>query len=114
MGWLVVVEHEVDNVELRAYEDDLEDGVPDIFRRVRPEEVEVSRYVDGEVEELRLEGYAGCALHYSVSPSELRVLSDPTHTRRSHLGEQDEDRGEVGQVGFALELAISSLLARFV
>lgn len=55
MCGFVVVEHQVHNVELRRNEDDLEDRVPHIFRRVRPEQVEISCYVYSEVEELRLE-----------------------------------------------------------
>ena len=52
---LIIVEHEVYNVGLRADEDDFEDGIPHVFGRVGPEEVEVAGYVDGEVEELGFE-----------------------------------------------------------
>ena len=58
MRGLVVDEHEVDDVGLRGDEDDLEEGVPEVLGRVGPEEVEVARDVDGEVEELRFEGDA--------------------------------------------------------
>ena len=60
---LVVVEHEVDDVDGRADEEDLEGCVVEGGGQVEgPEEVEVARDVDGEVEELRFEGYACCAL----------------------------------------------------
>lgn len=63
MSWLVVVQHQPHDVSLAAEEDDLEHGVVKGLRLVEgPEEVEVSRNVDNEVEELRFEAYAGCAL----------------------------------------------------
>ena len=62
MRRLVIVEHEVDDIELRSDEDDLECCVPQALRRVRPEEVKVSCYIYTEVEELGLEGDACCAL----------------------------------------------------
>jgi len=72
---LVVVEHEVDDVGLRRDEDDLKDGVPDVFGRVRPEQIEVSGHVDGQVEELRFEGDAGRALYMSGSAAVATTLS---------------------------------------
>ena len=42
----VIVQHEVYDIELRRNEDDLESGVPQRLRRVRPEEVEVASNVD--------------------------------------------------------------------
>jgi hypothetical protein len=58
----VVVQHQVDDVELGADENDLERRVPQRFRRIGPEEVQISSDVYGEVEKLRFEGYAGRAL----------------------------------------------------
>lgn len=75
MRWFIVGEHEVYNVGLRADEDDLEDGVPHVFGRVGPEEVEVACYVDGKVEELGFEGDAGCALE-AISDIGLVVCQD--------------------------------------
>ena len=60
---LVVVEHEIDDVDGGADEEDLEGGVVERAREVEcPEQIEVACYIDGEVEELRFEGYACCAL----------------------------------------------------
>ena len=55
MRGLVIIQHEVNNVELAGYEDGLEDCIPQARGRIRPEEIEVSRDVYGEVEELGLE-----------------------------------------------------------
>jgi hypothetical protein len=53
VGRLVVVEHEVDGVRGGADKDDLEDGVVQRLALVEgPEEIDVSRYVYDEVEEL--------------------------------------------------------------
>lgn len=43
----VVIQHQVDDIELRRDEDDLEGSVPERFCRIRPEEVEVAGDVDG-------------------------------------------------------------------
>lgn len=67
MRGLVVVEHQVDRVSGGADEDYLEDGVVEVLRFVkRPEKVDVAGDVDDEVQELRLEGYAGRALSPKV------------------------------------------------
>ena len=55
MCGLIVDQHQVDHIALAADEDDLEDGVPEVLGRVRPEEIEVPGDVDDEVEELRFE-----------------------------------------------------------
>jgi hypothetical protein len=52
MCWFIVVHHQIYDVELSGDEDDLEDGVPPILRRVGPKQIEVPRDVNGEVEEL--------------------------------------------------------------
>ena len=63
LGGFVVVEHEVDGVRGGADEDDLEDGVVERLGLVEgPEKIDVTRNVYDEVEELRLERDAGCAL----------------------------------------------------
>lgn len=63
MCWLVVVQHQPHDVPLAAEEDDLEHGIVERLGFVEgPEEIEVSRYVDNQVQELRFKAYAGCAL----------------------------------------------------
>ena len=50
MSGLVVVQHKVDDVSLRTYEDDLEDGVVGGWEvKCGPEKVEISWQVDEEV-----------------------------------------------------------------
>jgi hypothetical protein len=68
VGGFVVVEHQVDGVSRGANEDNLENGVVEVLRVVeRPEQVDVASDVNEEVQELRLEGYAGCALLEQVT-----------------------------------------------
>lgn len=88
MRWLVIVEHEVDDVDLRANEGDLEGGVPEGIGWVRPEEVcrassvllcfrlaasvflertKISRHVYNKIEKLALEGDTACALQSCLS-----------------------------------------------
>ena len=71
VGGLVVVEHEVDDVELTTGENNLEGRVPDASGGVRPEEVEVSGDVDCHEEKLGFEGDAGGALSRRESVSDL-------------------------------------------
>lgn len=61
VGGLVVVQHQVDCVGGRRDEDEFQQSVPEGFCGVGPEEVEVARHVDDQVQELRLEAYAACA-----------------------------------------------------
>lgn len=54
VGRAVVVEHEVDGVGGCAKKDDLENGEVELGELVeRPQQVDVARYVDHQVEELR-------------------------------------------------------------
>jgi hypothetical protein len=63
VGGLVVVKHQVNGVRGSADEDDLENGVVERLGLVEgPEKIDVTRNVYDEVEELRLERDAGCAL----------------------------------------------------
>lgn len=63
MCWLVVVEHEVDGVRGRADEDNLKDGVVEIIGIVKcPEQVNVSCYIDNQIQKLRFKGDARRAL----------------------------------------------------
>lgn len=57
MCWLVVGKHKVDNVTLCSDEHDLKYSIVRVVEdEGRPEEVQVSRKVDEEVEELAFEG----------------------------------------------------------
>lgn len=54
--WFVIIEHEINRVRGRAYEDDLEAGVVEGARVIKcPEKIDVSRHVDDQIEELRFE-----------------------------------------------------------
>lgn len=97
---LVVIEHEVDDVELGADEDDLECRVPQILSRIGPEQVQVSGYVDGEVEELRFEGDAGGALHEKSARDGHSAFKQKCYTRRAHLRDQYEDGCDMRQVAY--------------
>ena len=56
MGGPVVVEHEVDGVGGGDEEDDLENGEVQLRELVKgPQQVDITRDVDNEVEELRFE-----------------------------------------------------------
>lgn len=89
---LVVVEHEVDGVGRSADEDDLEDGVVERLGFVEgPEEVDVTREVDDQVEELRLERDTRCALQRVNRYGALLVHGESTYTRHLHLVQQNQD-----------------------
>jgi hypothetical protein len=63
VGGFEIVEHEVYGVRGRADEDNLEDGVVERLGLVEgPQQIDVSCEVDDEVQELRLERNARCAL----------------------------------------------------
>lgn len=100
MCGLVLGQHEVDNVELGADEDDLEHSVPQRLGRIGPEEVEVAGDVDGEVEELGFEGDAGCGLRSKESAGGyLEWERDGSYGGGLHFGEEDENGGNMAQVG---------------
>jgi hypothetical protein len=96
MCGLVVVEHEVDGVRGGADENDLEDSVVEGAGLVEgPQQVDVSREVDNEVEELRLERDTGRALRALLG---MRVASrtNSAYAGRFHLVQQDQDGEQVG------------------
>lgn len=63
MGGLIVVQHQINGVRGRADEDDLKDGIVERFGFVKgPEQVDVPGDVDNQIEQLRFEGDARCAL----------------------------------------------------
>ena len=61
--------------------------------RQDPQRTKVSGDVYDQVEGLRLEGYAGCALNCSLSKGDFPVLPAAldAYTRRLHLLKEDEN-----------------------
>ena len=92
MGRLKVVEHEVYRVRRCADENNLEYGVVERMGVVEgPEEVDVTREVDDQVEELRLERDTRCALQRVNRYGALLVHGESTYTRHLHLVQQNQD-----------------------
>jgi hypothetical protein len=84
---LVLGHHEVDDVGARGDEEDLEDGQVQLAGHPEgPEQVEVARRVHEEVEELRLERDARCAL--LVCQRDILRPSNATYAGAAHLVEQ--------------------------
>lgn len=64
MCWFIIIEHEIHSVCGSGNEDDLEDSIVEILGFVKgPDKINVTGNVDEQVEELRLERYAGSALY---------------------------------------------------
>jgi hypothetical protein len=80
VGRFEIVKHEVDRVCRGADEDNLENGVVERLGVVEgPEQVDISGEVNNQVQELRLERNAGCALEACQNaPSRIGVSGQRT------------------------------------
>jgi hypothetical protein len=67
-----------------------------------PEQIDVSRNVDQQVEELGLEGDAGRALTEIVRECAEDKFVERLYTRSSHLVKKNQDREQMGQVPWTL------------
>lgn len=109
VGGLVVVEHQVNGVRGSADEDDLENGIVERLGLVEgPEKIDVARNVYDEVEELRLERDAGCAL-LRLDGAVCGRQGSWAYARRFHLLQQDQNGQQMGKIRWRLRVSMRSL-----
>jgi len=93
------VQHQVQDIARGAEEEDFEDSEVEVRGEIESrQQVNVAGAVDEEVEELRFEGYAGCAL---PGLAVLHEIGRDTYRSAAHFVKQDEYGRQMRKIGWS-------------